>query len=191
MKKIYTIILLLSIIVSLLACGNSNQSTNNSQNSNSNNITDNQNSDTTKQPEPTAYEQLNYNEKLVFDTLIININNMNNPVSTKVLEVASHSYSEVENLDDYDSTRKIYYVRLMGQNASGGTITKWYEIAYADYTTENLYGDSIEHIKGEIEPVESFYSDTKYPMFSSNFYNADVAKINAALKEHWDNMGLS
>jgi len=185
MKKIFAILLLLSITVSLVACGNSNDT--DMQNDS---ITNDQNDNATEQPEPTAYEKLNYNEKLIFDTLIININNMNNPVSIKVLEVASHSRNEIDNLDDTTSSLKTYFIRLMGQNASGGTITKWCEIAYADYTTKDLYGNSIRHKTGEIEAVDSFYSDTKYPMFSSNFYNADVSKINAALQEHWKKMGL-
>lgn len=188
MKKLYAILLLLSITISLMACGKSNKTNNDIQNDST---TGNQNDNTTEQPELTAYEKLNYNEKLVFDTLIININSMNNPVSVKVLEVASRSNKELDNLDDSTSSRKTYFIRLMGQNASGGTITKWYEIAYADYTTESSYGDDIKHKKGEVKAVDSFYVDTDYPLFSVNFYNADISKINAALQEYWEKMGLA
>ena len=181
MKKILAFFILIAISVSLIACGTSSEQNNN------NNQTNNSKPNNEEQIKPSAYEQLNYNEKLVFDTLIINIDDMNNPSAIKVLEVAASSYlgEEVDNLDVANKVRLIYYIRLIVPNAAGGTVTKWYEVAYDDFTVNGGF----YYKKGYIAEASLGYNST-LPEFYTEFHNANPSKINAALQEHWENLGL-
>lgn len=181
MKKILAFLMLIAITVSLIACGTSGE-----QNNNNNNQPNNSTPNNEEQIKPSAYEQLNYNEKLVFDTLIININDMNNPSAIKVLEVASRSIlKDIDNLDELESPRRTYYIRLIVPNATGGTVTKWYEVAFDDFTLNGGFN----YKKGDINEASLSYNSTE-PALYTEFHNANPSKINAALQEYWKNLGL-
>lgn len=145
MKKISKVIIVLFISMSLICFAISCKKNNNN--------TDN-----------TAYGQLTELEKNIFDVLASSLSRFNSPTEVKVVKVC-------------DRTRdNIYYVdiKLQGKNSLGGTISKWYELNYKDYTI-NSYHYKVGLEESYVQTIE--YSQSDY---------ISCARLNRALTEYWE-----
>lgn len=62
-----------------------------------------------------AYDSLSSDEKLVFDALVMNINDFKDPASVKIVECSDVSGGSV-------------HIKIKATNSFGGTITNWYNL---------------------------------------------------------------
>ena len=135
-------------------------------------------SNTSESISESAYELLNENEKIIFDALIVNINNFHSPVDVKVLEIRSLGFESFTSIKP-DISWQDCFLRIMSKNGMGATTTEWYRLTLEDYEDTK---------KGDISEVSLM--DGNVPMFSYQFDYAMPANINKALTEHWEELGL-
>ena len=141
--------------------------------------------------EPTQYEQLNNNEKLIYDSLIININSFHSPSSLRILEIGTYAVVNDEFITDEIVSRDLddqdhCYLKVQATTKTGKINNKWIKLYLKDYNSE-----SQSYKKGYFfEP--SLYAGLDLPIFSTKLSeeSASAANINKALIEHWEEMGL-
>lgn len=188
MKKAITIILILTMILSLAACGSraSNASSTKAQAENA--------TIPTEKP-VSARDSLNETEKQLFDALIEMAKNFYEPSAVKVLEVGDYENNTKWEGTEYKTTGSdTVVVRLQGENRVGGTLNHYYRVCIKEganlmerYSTLPLdefmlkYGGKF----GEYVELEDSY---KIKNDASGEF--DIGKINRALKEYWEEMGF-
>ena len=180
MKKTLSLLLALVMCLSLCACGGDNDNKDNSS--------------------TTAQEQLTDLEKTLFNNLIsITSEVFYEPAAVRVLEV--------RNYEEYSGTNlpATVVVRLQGENKAGGTLNHYYliciksgEASDADKvlnTWASLYGVSDPRykeakLKNKANEGEYMQLDDDYKASIDCSDTFNIGRINKALKEHWEEMGL-
>lgn len=139
---------------------------------------------TTSENQPTAKEQLNESESILFDCLVnITTEYFYEPAAVRVLEIGDFQKG------GFDSNTVV--VRLQGENKLGGTLNHYYCIAVSESETPDGIKDILEadgfpycaHI-GDFIQLDDDYSISE----KTNDY--DFGKINQALSEYWKEKGF-
>ena len=149
MKKLIIILLVVVCLASLWSCDNKNT-----------------NDQEPVETEPlSAYEQLNEDEKLIYEALIIAADDFYTPTSLRLLNVASMTSSYV-------------YIKVQSGNRFGSLLTDTFMLGLSE--TSTLY----EYTKG---------AATTIPVSVENWgiNNINCEKINLAIDEYWDEKGLN
>lgn len=184
------------ITMSLSACGNQNQN-NESQTNTTKEATE---IVATTEKEISAQDSLTGEEKLLFNALVRMIKDFYEPSAVRVLDIGDYTNYEEKDLSslsqaDADYLRKnavTIVVRLQGENKIGGTLSHYYMICLeegkdtewsrsgtfmrADLERTGKYGEYIE--------LEDSYT------IEENATNYNIGRINKALTEHWEELGL-
>lgn len=131
--------------------------------------------------EPTKYEQLNNNEKLIYDALMININTFYSPSSVRILEITALGYD----INGNNIKGTSCHLKIQATTQTGQTNNKWIRLTLSDY--EDEYGS---YKKGDFD--ESSFIVDGIPLASVKVPEeiASAGKINKALIEYWQEMGL-
>ena len=108
-----------------------------------------------------AYDKLSNLEKQFFDAFIETVNSFYNPSEVKIMQIGDISVMDDGNISAF--------IKIQGTNKLGGTITDWY----------HLYHDG------------SVYRLAEAISWSTTDDTVSVAKINKALNEYWEELGLS
>lgn len=121
----------------------------------------------------TAYDQLTADEKLVFDALKMNLSNFYDQSSVRVVAAGTLRNGYAVDL------------KIQAKNKLGGTITKIYTLYYKNHTHTFSDGGELSYNAGYMyEPssvVQQYFKEEK---------DVSVQRLNAALKEYFEDMGL-
>lgn len=109
---------------------------------------------------PSAYESLSDLEKQLFDAFIKCVDEFYNPSAVRFLQVSSCSI-----LDN----NVFAHIKIQGTNKLGGTLNKWYTLLFSG---------------GSYTLLEQTYES------KGTAENISVSKINKALNEYWEDMGI-
>ncbi len=189
MKRIVSIVLVMGMIFVLTACGTNNQSNNNQESK--------KDTATVEEKKGNPIDELNEDEKRVYDTILAHKDEWVSPSSVKVMEVKDYCYKP-----DADPSKELnsdlIVAKIEGENKVGGTITQWYIFSLSDRSSfradNHPYTSSYTEAamlcykgsKGdcaEIEDIDDFYDFTDLITFG---YDISEKKINEALSYHWD-----
>lgn len=180
MKKIYVFLLLLSISVSLISCGKSDNASTNDKN---NNVVIDQNESATDDQNESAKEKLTYEEFCVNIIIESYLSDFKDPVSVKIIEVQKRS-------------EEFAIVKLSGKNSFGGTVTNDYIVFLETYKLSS--GKTIA-LMGTMYEFNSFFEDTldqlkssdwtefhkyMYETTANRFYSYNIKTMNEALNEY-------
>ena len=138
-------------------------------------------------PEPSAYDLLNESEKELFDYLADAVIDFFNPSSVRVLKVAARTEVAAGLSDSFPDGEDCYIIQITGTNKIGGTINKYFQVNMMDYVYIDGDGNRIPMEKGSMLDVSLIYDILGINTESSVI---DVGRINKALKERWENLGL-
>jgi len=203
MKKLISIFLIACITFSFTSCVNDKGNTgNNSQNNTTNNsgdTTGNNSQNTTPSspsiPEktPSAYEQLNRNEKIIFDAFIINFDQFVVPSSVRITKILKGLNSEwndcgeniPEGTDDsfgLSITLKCNLTTVGGYNSQS-----YINLRLTDGRTDisNAYK------RGHLDELEEGSQRLLVFIDQPEFIYASPAKLNKALSEYCEEMGFN
>lgn len=145
--------------------------------------------------EPTAREQLNEKEEILFKYLIeITSDDFFEPASVKILEIGdytlnSQTVSGESITATYDGSTTVV-VRLRGENKVGGTLNHFYCIALSDSETieydyfAEKWGFPYNSYAGDYIELGDDYVISK----SGDTYN--IGNLNRAIAEYWKDMGF-
>lgn len=191
MKKAVSLILALVMCLSLCACGE-NSSANNDSSSVSENST----------APLSARDQLTDLESRLFDALVKMVtDDFYEPSAVRVLEIG-----DFEERTKWDETSLIFgpdtvVVRLQGENRVGGTLNHYYrvcvtaaenmtEVAQQSIKTYSLLGDRnrVLDYKGEVGDYAELSDYYSFEESATDIFN--IARINKALNEYWEEMGF-
>ena len=191
MKKALSLILALVLCLSLCACGE-NSSANNDSSSVSENST----------APLSARDQLTDLESRLFDALVKMVtDDFYEPSAVRVLEIG-----DFEERTKWDETSLIFgpdtvVVRLQGENRVGGTLNHYYrvcvtaaenmtEVAQQSIKTYSLLGDRnrVLDYKGEVGDYAELSDYYSFEESTTDIFN--IARINKALNEYWEEMGF-
>lgn len=191
MKKAVSLILALVMCLSLCACGE-NSSANNDSSSVSENST----------APLSARDQLTDLESRLFDALVKMVtDDFYEPSAVRVLEIG-----DFEERTKWDETSLIFgpdtvVVRLQGENRVGGTLNHYYrvcvtaaenmtEVAQQSIKTYSLLGDRnrVLDYKGEVGDYAELSDYYSFEESTTDIFN--IARINKALNEYWEEMGF-
>ncbi len=186
------IVLLLVTAISLAACsGIGNKQTTETDTNN----TTTEYAPTTEAYVPTtearAVDQLNSRQKGVFDAVIkMTKADFYNPSKIRILEIGdSENVSLARAGEDYTKAKVLLYivVRLQGENRAGGTLNHYYKIVYGEAELPNLGRVSGSDRLGEYKELPDAYKISEELSSSSEW---DLAPINKAIKEYWQELGI-
>ena len=200
MKKFIAFLIVVCFVFSFSSCvANTSNSQNNTTNNSQNNTTNNsQNSPTIPEKNPTAYEQLNQNEKIIFDALIINFDWFYVPSSVKITKIYEGLGFEWDNCGETIPTKATYdlsirtgisiTLKLNLENESGNNAQTYISLNLTDGTLANEISG---YKKGHLEVIEK--DSQRFPIFASEpeFLYANPGKINKALAEYCNEMGYN
>lgn len=191
MKKAVSLILALVMCLSLCACGE-NSSANNDYSSVPENST----------APLSARDQLTDLESRLFDALVKMVtDDFYEPSAVRVLEIG-----DFEERTKWDETSLIFgpdtvVVRLQGENRVGGTLNHYYrvcvtaaenmtEVAQQSIKTYSLLGDRnrVLDYKGEVGDYAELSDYYSFEESTTDIFN--IARINKALNEYWEEMGF-
>lgn len=191
MKKTISLLLALVLCLSLCACGE-NSSANNDSSSVSENST----------APLSARDQLTDLESRLFDALVKMVtDDFYEPSAVRVLEIG-----DFEERTKWDETSLIFgpdtvVVRLQGENRVGGTLNHYYrvcvtaaenmtEVAQQSIKTYSLLGDRnrVLDYKGEVGDYAELSDYYSFEESTTDIFN--IARINKALNEYWEEMGF-
>ena len=165
MKKALSVICALMMCFTVASCGKTES--NNNTVATSVTTSNEQNTTTTVTEIESAYEQLNDYEKELYGYLKDFSMDLVSPNDMRVIKAGEITHSTI-------------YVQLSMSNAAGGKVSEVYEI----YTEKVI--ESIE--------IGKLYSVTLSSVaeiaLNSSTFPYDVSKINHALQEYWNEMGL-
>lgn len=175
-------------------------------------------------PEPTAEEQLNENEKQLFDALIkITTDDFVEPSYVRVIELGDYEQRTKENETSSKYGPDTIFVHLQQKNDLGQPDSGYYIICLAggentsndgqsrieslerrmeinslsgalgrdsNWKEENMHvkGELLEY-KGEFAEYGTVFSTYEVKNDASDIF--DVGKINRAIAEHWEALGLN
>lgn len=125
--------------------------------------------------EPNAIEALDEDEKAVYAALLNCISIFHSPADVRILEMGDFA-TEGPTKYPYRSV----LLKLMGVTLAGGKTTKYYCLIIDYDIWQELWGDMTNQIF-EAEKIESI--EEKWP-------DDRIAKINKALAQHWEDLGL-
>jgi hypothetical protein len=135
--------------------------------------------------EESSIDKLNDDERLVFDCLIIGLSSFFNPASARVTELG--------NLNDLAPTEalprgtKNIRLRLQGTNRMGGTLNEAFQLFLKD-TTIVVDGTKTEYKRGDLLEA-SVFDVNRY--FDNPPLHIDISKINNALKQYYEELGIT
>ena len=191
MKKAVSLILALVMCLSLCACGE-----NSSANNDSSSVPENSTAPLS------ARDQLTDLESRLFDALVKMVtDDFYEPSAVRVLEIG-----DFEERTKWDETSLIFgpdtfVVRLQGENRVGGTLNHYYrvcvtaaenmtEVAQQSIKTYSLLGDrnSVLDYKGEVGDYAELSDYYSFEESTTDIFN--IARINKALNEYWEEMGF-
>ena len=191
MKRLLTILIVVCLLISFVSCGNSGNGTDTP--STNTPETNNPTQPATPEPEPTAYEQLNENEKIIFDALMINFDQFLAPSTIRITKIFTGTAEEWDTCGDTiprEATGTLsrfgiaVTLKISGENASGGKINAYYILQLVDGDEDIEYFE-----RGRLTKISdktlSFYLE------EPEFEYASTAKLNKALIEYCDEMGLN
>lgn len=204
MKKLISTLLFMSFILIFVSCtGNDNYKENTYKPNTENEITndskeENLNTPPAPEKEPSAYEQLNENEKIIFDTLLINFDWFYVPSSVKITKIHKGLAEEWNNCgetipteatDDFSMRNGISItLKLNLENESGNNAQTYISLKLTDGTLANEIPSCK---KGHLEVLEK--GSQRLPIFidQPEFLYANPGKINKALTEYCNEMGYN
>lgn len=191
MKKAVSLILALVMCLSLCACGE-----NSSANNDSSSVPENSTAPLS------ARDQLTDLESRLFDALVKMVtDDFYEPSAVRVLEIG-----DFEERTKWDETSLIFgpdtvVVRLQGENRVGGTLNHYYrvcvtaaenmtEVAQQSIKTYSLLGDRnrVLDYKGEVGDYAELSDYYSFEESTTDIFN--IARINKALNEYWEEMGF-
>lgn len=180
MKRLFSILLCLGMLLSLWACGNSKTKS--------------------EEKSKTPIEDLNEDEKYVFDALVVAGNSFFNPSEMRLLDIGDPG------LDD--ARHATVTVRLQGENKLGGTVNDYYRLtlyrlrgkelakALAEEAFENdYYRDNWNECKAGKYPRSWYDTIDEYKKYITEeywkdyyFHSADERDeyIESEAKNDWD-----
>ena len=199
MKKALSLILALVLCLSLCACGGGNSTGNNTEP----NTEPNTELSTEQSTTPlSARDQLTELESRLFDALVKMVtDDFYEPSAVRVLEIG-----DFEERTKWDETSLLFgpdtvVVRLQGENRVGGTLNHYYrvcvtaaenmaETAHQSIKTYSLLGDrnSVLDYKGEVGDYAELSDYYSFEESATDIFN--IAHINKALNEYWEEMGF-
>lgn len=112
-----------------------------------------------------AIDSLNSDEKLIFDALLIALQDFYNPSQTRVL-----------NVQDPFSDGSACKIQLQSTNQFGGTTSEYYHLILSNTAFSSLKKGSL---------VDGLNSAMISPE------KVSVTNLNKALSEHWENLGVN
>ena len=190
MKKAITILLALVMVLSLAACGGTKAPE----------PTPEPTSAPTPTKEPTPIEALSSKEKLLFNAIIkFTKEDFYEPSKIRVLDVGDYTS---RTSSEYGPDTVI--VQLQGQTSLGSTATQYYIVVIKDGENKNmeefqqhaynaavLSGDRYKALQykgkvGDYGEAPDYYSIEKSATATFN-----VGKINKAIAQYWDDLGIS
>lgn len=121
-----------------------------------------------------AYDKLTEDEKLVFNALKMNLSSFYEQSSVRIV-AAGKLGTNTGHID----------LKIQGKNKLGGTVTKIYTLCYKTTTWTSDSGKTYTSYVGEMyepsELVQSFFKEKD---------DVSIKRLNAALKEYFEDMGL-
>ena len=179
MKKTLSLLLALVMCLSLCACG-------------------------ANEEQLTAQEQLTELENKLFNCLItITSKDFIEPHTIRVTEICDYKVRTTYDENDYRSGPDTIVVRLMAKKASGESTNFYYLIcieagekktsdaqAWIELYSDPRWGDKEK--KMEYKAVKNEYTNlgVSYSPETDASDLFDIARINSAIKEHWEQMGF-
>ena len=149
-----------------------------------------------------ARDQLTDLESRLFDALVKMVtDDFYEPSAVRVLEIG-----DFEERTKWDETSLIFgpdtvVVRLQGENRVGGTLNHYYrvcvtaaenmtEVAQQSIKTYSLLGDRnrVLDYKGEVGDYAELSDYYSFEESTTDIFN--IARINKALNEYWEEMGF-
>lgn len=131
-------------------------------------------------------DKLNDDERLVYDALIVNINDFYDQASLRVLECGEPLYGKDDEQTNLFFSDDEYgcYIKISSKNRMGGTVSDVYCLILSGEDMGQIWKSSgLKTYSGEI------YED-EYEIVTQS-EKIDTSKLNAALKEYCTSMGLS
>lgn len=123
----------------------------------------------------TPIDELIEEEKVIFDSLLVNINDFFNPSEVRILEIGN--YSENQPTELCPDGEKDCYIKINGTNRAGGTIIQVFKLVLMNYRV--VYdGKTIYYEKGDLTEETS--------EINSKYNAVDIGRINKALKYYWN-----
>jgi len=193
MKRLLTIMLTICYLsFVLISCGVQAPSNNQGNNTQGSSQPTTPQQPTEPEPEPTAYEKLNANEKIIFDALMINFDKFVAPSTIRITKIIKGADNGAwDNCGDKiptvgtlnnNSVGISITLKLTGENGNGQKINDYFSLQLYDGTGErNKRGNIVE------------ISDYTLSIFleQDEFTYANPGKINKAIIEYCEEMGLN
>lgn len=133
-----------------------------------------------------AIDQLSDSEQRIFDALIAGINIFHNPSSVRILGIGPLYWSD-EKTTAFPLGSANITIDISATNKMGGTVKSRYDLALKSYThVDDETGAASGISKGDMLDISDFSIDPISPDRDVN-----IAKLNEALKTHWENLGVS
>ena len=146
----------------------------------------------------TAIDQLTPLEKSLFDALIIMISSdFYEPSSARVLEIGDYEARTNE-----DPTTSLYgtdtvVVRLQAKNRMGGTLNHYFNICITAAENKTEYAQNLITYTQSATTILKYKADVG-DYVDYEYYNIEkdasdifnISRINEALREYWENIGL-
>ena len=124
-------------------------------------------------------------EKLVFDALVIALNDFNNPSKVRVLEAGKIFEIPADGINGLGIV-----LRLQGENKLGGTLNKEYFLILRLFRFGEIGSSDIKFYEhGTIVEVDDF--DVNFEPFEQTAdVEINIGNINHAIREHYDELGI-
>ena len=197
MNKIIGVILVIScILATLVSCGSTSYVPPNVQNNfygDQSGTESGGNTSTPQQPEktPTAYDELNENEKFIFDALMINFDQFYAPSTVRITKILTGFGEHWDNCGDTipKTTENSFYkglgicitLRISCETKNGNNSNSVYSLVLVEGTN-----DSYNCKRGAL-----YESNTSEYLSEPEFKYASPAKLNKAIIEYCEEMGLN
>ncbi len=153
-------------------------------------------------PKKTAKEELGSAELTIYNALIEGINNFYNPQSVKILECSyihqSKIHGDIQNPYFISAETGHCYIKITATTKGGGTSNEVYCLVAEENTKYPCgsmwtWDDVMESVESiglgkEISMDLGFDKNSDYFVDLSGGIN--VGRLNKALKEHWEEIGL-